>query len=161
MKARFLNSTHHTAPNYAKLNQTTTHHTKLHLLYQTIPHFVKQHRTTCTSPNYTISHLHHHYSTLHHTAQHYTKLQRTTPTSLNYNTLHQTTPLYRTTPNHTEWSLEFSSSHRLFRPILYIFVARDVISQLRLSYTKRTVSVIAQFAWEEIWFSLFLHFHST
>ena len=38
---------------------------------------------------------------------------------------------------------EFSSSLRLFPPILYIFVVRDVISQLRLSYTKRTVSEIA------------------
>ena len=78
---------------------------KLHLLHHTTPnYFTKLQRTTSTSPNYTISHLHQ--TTLHdftpnHTARHYTKLQRLHllhQTTTHYTKLH---PLYQTTPNCT------------------------------------------------------------
>lgn len=42
----------------------------------------------------------------------------------------------------------------LFPPIIYISVVRNVINQLKLSYSQRIVSVIAHFVREEICFSL-------
>ena len=89
---------HHTTLNYAKLNKTsTTHYTKLHVLYLTTTHFIRLHRTKSTSPNYTTPH----YTTLYHTTQHYSRLHL----------LQQTIPLNQTTPHYTK--LRRTTLHRI------------------------------------------------